>query len=89
MLFAAGLSLSVSAQVANVKVTVTPLGDKLEGRHEVPFSSTTSDILVNENFEAMTKGTPEAPDFQHSAGFARQRRVYQSGADARLTVVRP
>lgn len=63
MLFAAGLSLSVSAQVANVKVTVTPLGDKFEGRHEVPFSSTTSDILVNENFEAMTKGTPEAPDF--------------------------
>ena len=60
MLFAAGLSLSVSAQVANVKVTVTPLGDKFEGRHEVPFSSTTSDILVNENFEAMTKGTPEA-----------------------------
>lgn len=63
MLFAAGLSLSVSAQVTNVKVTVTPLGDKFEGRHEVPFSSTTSDILVNENFEAMTKGTPEAPDF--------------------------
>lgn len=62
MLFAAGLSLSVSAQVTNVKVTVTPLGDKLEGRHEVPFSSTTSDILVNENFEAMTKGTQDAPD---------------------------
>lgn len=63
MLFAAGLSLSVSAQVTNVKVTVTPLGDKFEDRHEVPFSSTTCDILVNENFEAMTKGTPEAPDF--------------------------
>lgn len=63
MLLAVGLSLSVNAQVANVKVKVTPLGDKLEGRHEVPFSSTTSDILVNENFEAMTKGTPEAPDF--------------------------
>ena len=55
--------MSVNAQVTNVKVKVTPLGDKLEGRHEVPFSSTTSDILINENFEALTKGTPEAPDF--------------------------
>lgn len=63
MLLAVGLSLSVNAQVTNVKVKVTPLGDKLEGRHEVPFSSTTSDILINENFEALTKGTPEAPDF--------------------------
>lgn len=65
MLFAAGLSLSVSAQVANVKVNVTPLGDKLEGRHEVPYSITTSDILVNENFEMLTKGTLEEPDLDH------------------------
>lgn len=65
MLVAAGLSLNLSAQVANVRVNVTPLGDKFENRYEVPFSSTTRDILVDENFEAMTNGTPEAPDFSN------------------------
>lgn len=65
MLVAAGLSLNLSAQVANVRVNVTPLGGKFENRYEAPFSSTARDILVNENFEAMTYGTPEAPDFSN------------------------
>lgn len=64
MLLAAGLSLGSFAQVSNVKVTVTPLGNNLENRHNVPFSSTTTDILVNENFEALTNGTETEPDFE-------------------------
>lgn len=65
MLVAVGLSLNLSAQVANVRVNVTPLGNKFENRYEVPFSSTTRDILVDENFEAMTNGTLESPDFSN------------------------
>lgn len=64
MLLAASFSLGSFAQVSNVKVTVTPLGENLENRHNMPFSSTSTDILVNENFDAFTNGTETEPDFE-------------------------
>lgn len=55
----------MAVEVKNVKVTTTPLGELTNTPERVPYSSTTRDVLVNENFELLTNGTMTAPDFDN------------------------
>lgn len=56
----------MAVEVSNVKVTAIPVAEKQNSPKKVAFSSTTRDILVNENFEGMTGGTMEEPNFGES-----------------------
>lgn len=54
---------SLAVEVSNVKVTAVPMSESQNGPQKVAFSSTTRDILVNENFENLTSGTMDEPSF--------------------------
>ncbi len=53
----------LAVEVSNVKVTAVPLSEIQNGPKKVAFSSTTRDILVDENFEGLTGGTMDEPSF--------------------------
>ncbi len=53
----------MAVEVSNVKVTAVPVSEIQSGQQKVAFSSTTRDILVDENFEGLTSGTMDEPSF--------------------------
>lgn len=53
----------IAGNIDNVRVTTRPVNGPQKAAEKVAFSSTTADVLVNENFEAWSDGTPEEPDF--------------------------
>lgn len=58
------VSLSgMAVEVSNVKVTAVPVAEIQNAPKKVAFSSTTRDILVNENFEGLTEGTMDEPSY--------------------------
>lgn len=60
------LAMALTA-TATPKVTVTPLGDDYQpdAAPKTQKVATTADVLINEDFNLMTAGTPDAPDFEH------------------------
>lgn len=50
---------------AEVKVTVTPIGDRPETTKQTDRKVTTAEILVNEDFSGFTAGTEAAPDYDN------------------------
>lgn len=68
-LFAAAITLSAAAiDIDNVRVTTTPVTSRQNAPAKAPHSTSTADVLVNENFEAWNMGTNEEPDFDSPMG---------------------
>ncbi|MGN0238036.1 MAG: hypothetical protein ACI4AK_08150 [Lepagella sp.] len=63
LLCAVALTSVVGLFAAAPKVSVTPLGDYPTDRPN--RSVTKADVIVNENFEAFTAGSPDAPDWDN------------------------
>lgn len=63
-LLAAGMMTGASAEV---KVTVTPIGELPEKPQQGPLKSvSTAEILVNEDFSNFKEGTESAPDYENN-----------------------
>lgn len=55
--------LTATTLPAKVKVTTTPLGEHPQKSERQRVKVSTEDFIVDENFEAITAGSVEAPDF--------------------------
>lgn len=65
-LLAGSLSVpGMAIEIDNVRVSTRQLGASMNAPEKVAASTTTADVLVNENFEAWNLGTNENPDFDN------------------------